>query len=233
MSENPVTLRPGRARLSTAPDAIGSLVIATTIGIERVNAIKTGMTRSPTMTMTSGFKLTRLVASTAPHPYCPWTNARRIGHWRPRTNPALPIPAETPERGLEMQRRCSEKASGFRSAALAPFAAHAPRSATRPPRREAWLRIFVVRCGLPCDPPFGGHSCNGQMIPRFHRAVSAKTALPKTASGAKSERFDASISSRFTPGRDRCAVIRPLCPRSNSESIEPKVPVLPAIQQLV
>jgi hypothetical protein len=74
-----------------------------------------------------------------------------------------------------------------------------PRAATQPLRRRAWLRIFVVRCGLPCDPPFGGHSCNGQMIPRFHRAVSAKTALPKTASGAKSERFDASISSRFTP----------------------------------
>jgi hypothetical protein len=25
-----------------------------------------------------------------------------------------------------------------------------------PPRR-AWLRIFGVRCGLPCDPPVGGH----------------------------------------------------------------------------
>jgi hypothetical protein len=24
---------------------------------------------------------------------------------------------------------------------------------------------------LPCDPPTGGHSCNGGMIPRFHRAV--------------------------------------------------------------
>jgi hypothetical protein len=34
-----------------------------------------------------------------------------------------------------------------------------------------WLRIFVVRCGLPCDPPLGGHSCNGGMIPRFHRGV--------------------------------------------------------------
>src|SRR5262249_35237627 len=40
-------------------------------------------------------------------------------------------------------------------------------------RREAWLRIFVVRCSLPCDPPVGGHSCNGGMVPRFHRAVSA------------------------------------------------------------
>jgi Putative GTP-binding controlling metal-binding len=38
--------------------------------------------------------------------------------------------------------------------------------------RRARLRIFVVRCSLPCDPPVGGHSCNGGMIPRFHRVVS-------------------------------------------------------------
>src|SRR6201984_2114647 len=63
MSENPVTLRPGRARLSTAPDAIGSLVNATTIGIERVNFVRIGMTRSPTITMTSGFSSTRFEAS--------------------------------------------------------------------------------------------------------------------------------------------------------------------------
>jgi hypothetical protein len=63
MSENPVTLRPGRARLSTAPDAIGSLVNATTIGIERVNFVRIGMTRSPTITMTSGFSATRLMAT--------------------------------------------------------------------------------------------------------------------------------------------------------------------------
>src|SRR5262249_12962662 len=37
---------------------------------------------------------------------------------------------------------------------------------------RAWLRTFVVRCGLPYDPPVGGHSCNGGMIPRFHREVS-------------------------------------------------------------
>src|SRR5215467_13861285 len=45
-----------------------------------------------------------------------------------------------------------------RSAASAP---RLPRAATQPPRRRAWLRIFVVRCSLPCDPPVGGHSCNG------------------------------------------------------------------------
>src|SRR5262249_9174423 len=55
-------------------------------------------------------------------------------------------------------------------AAPARPAAHAPRAATPPPRR-AWLRIFVVRCSLPCDPPVGGHSCNGGIIPRFHRVV--------------------------------------------------------------
>src|SRR5262249_8273875 len=45
------------------------------------------------------------------------------------------------------------------------------RAATQPLRRQAWLRIFVVRCSLPCDPPVGGHSCNGGMIPRFRRLV--------------------------------------------------------------
>jgi hypothetical protein len=63
MSENPVTLRPGRARPSTAPDAIGSLVNATTTGIERVKFVTTGMTRLPTITMTSGFSATRFAAS--------------------------------------------------------------------------------------------------------------------------------------------------------------------------
>jgi hypothetical protein len=52
-----------------------------------------------------------------------------------------------------------------------PAAARRPRAATQLPRRRAWLRILFVRCSLPCDPPVGGHSCNGEMIPRFHRAV--------------------------------------------------------------
>src|SRR5262245_36727878 len=50
-------------------------------------------------------------------------------------------------------------------------AARAPRAATQPHHREAWLRIFVVGCSLPCDPPVGGHSCNGGMIPRFQPLV--------------------------------------------------------------
>jgi len=55
--------------------------------------------------------------------------------------------------------------------AALPAAERAPRAATPLPRRRAWPRIFVVRCGLPSDPPVGGHSCHGGMIPRFHRPV--------------------------------------------------------------
>src|SRR5215831_17692647 len=60
---------------------------------------------------------------------------------------------------------------GTQSSAVWPPAAGAPRAATRQPRRRASPRIFVVRCGLPSDPPVGGHSCNGGMIPRFEPLV--------------------------------------------------------------
>jgi hypothetical protein len=70
---------------------------------------------------------------------------------------------------LALSRSSSVK---FRCTAVASFALRAPPAATPPPHRRAWLRISVVQCGLPCDPPLGGHSCNGGIIPRFHRAVS-------------------------------------------------------------
>src|SRR5262245_30177389 len=63
-----------------------------------------------------------------------------------------------------------------------PAAATAPRAAMPPPcRREAWLRVFVVGCSLPCDPPVGGHSCNGGMIPRFECAVCGYFTLGSAA----------------------------------------------------
>jgi hypothetical protein len=34
---------------------------------------------------------------------------------------------------------------------------------------------------LPCDPSVGGHSCNGGMIPRFHRAVCDYFTLGRAA----------------------------------------------------
>src|SRR5436305_7652292 len=77
-----------------------------------------------------------------------------------------------------------------------PPAARVPRAARRLPR-QAWLRIFVVRCGLPCDPPVGGHSCNGGMIPRFHRPVCDLYGAIGVKAGINSILFDltATISS--------------------------------------
>src|SRR5262245_62725012 len=49
-------------------------------------------------------------------------------------------------------------------------AARAPRAATQP-RRRAWLRIFVVRYGLPCDPSGWGSFMQRGMIPRFEPLV--------------------------------------------------------------
>src|SRR5215831_18041332 len=65
------------------------------------------------------------------------------------------------------------------SVARARAAPPAPRAATPPPRRRARLRIFVVRCGLPCDPPVGGRSCNGRMIPRF-QPLGVRGGRPQT-----------------------------------------------------
>jgi hypothetical protein len=50
-----------------------------------------------------------------------------------------------------------------------------------PKHRDAGLYFRIVlpseckntmRAARAADPPVGGHSCNGGMIPRFHRAVS-------------------------------------------------------------
>src|SRR5262249_55446839 len=46
--------------------------------------------------------------------------------------------------------------------------------------------IFGVRCGLPCDPPVGGHSCNGGMISPFHRAVAASRVAAQPCLAANS-----------------------------------------------
>jgi hypothetical protein len=92
-----------------------------------------------------------------------------------------------------------------------PAAAPAPRAAT-PPRRQASLRIFVVRGGLPCDPPVGGHPCHGGMIPRLHRAVSDKNRASEERFGCKIGKVRREhIESLYPPAAtDLCAVIRPV-----------------------
>src|SRR5262249_25022753 len=64
-----------------------------------------------------------------------------------------------------------------------PAAGRARRAATPARRRAGWPRIFVVGYSLPCDPPVGGHSCNGGIIPRFHRAAIGNGAYALTDSG--------------------------------------------------
>src|SRR5262249_20482665 len=44
---------------------------------------------------------------------------------------------------------------------------HSERRRGQPRRRRAWLRIFVVRCGLPCDPPVGVIHAMGESYHAF------------------------------------------------------------------
>src|SRR6516164_9975725 len=87
-----------------------------------------------------------------------------------------------------------------------PPAAPAPRVATQP-RRRAWLRIFVVRCGLPCDPPVGGHSCNGGMIPHFHRGGALARRREALAVARRRDPDVTLVEGRFQ-GRSRPVALR-------------------------
>jgi hypothetical protein len=78
-------------------------------------------------------------------------------------------------------------------------AARVPRTATQPLRRRAWLRIFVARCCLPCDPSLmlcGDHSS-------FH--VAAACLRPAGADTSMSLQHDSdrdrSPSTGDNPGR--------------------------------
>src|SRR5262249_45152526 len=73
---------------------------------------------------------------------------------RPRTT-------ARPNAGAALQMRGAFNRSPARPSG---HAAAAPPSVARNFRRS-----------FPCDPPVGGHSCNGGMIPRFDRAVLEQT----------------------------------------------------------
>src|SRR5262249_11694421 len=90
-------------------------------------------------------------------------------------------PAGTPRRGPEIPDRPPLRARARRRAAPAPLAvARAQRAATRQPRRRAWPRIFVVRCGFPCDPPVGViHAIEGLYHASIARSVT-KAAIGKS-----------------------------------------------------
>ena len=49
---------------------------------------------------------------------------------------------------------------------------------------RAFAQTTLEFKNLPPDPPVGGHSCNGAMIPRFHRAVCDYFTLRAPCGGA-------------------------------------------------
>jgi hypothetical protein len=75
--------------------------------------------------------------------------------------------------------------------------------------RRAWLRIFVVRCSLPCDPPVGGHSRNGDMLPRFHGPVCDLRPI-----GESSEFFECKL------GHSAMSAQCPHCPKAD---VDPRI----------
>jgi hypothetical protein len=64
--------------------------------------------------------------------------------------------------------------------------------------RRASLRIFVVQCSLPCDPPVGGHSCPGEMIPRLGPLITSRAAAKRTFRHFASSRSGRSSSYSIT-----------------------------------
>ena len=91
-------------------------------------------------------------------------------------------------------------------------AAPAPSPATPPLRRRASPRIFGVQCGLPCDPPAGGHSCNGGMIPHFHRCTAGFQS-PRCPLWVRNGHHRSPGHVRFTPQSGQIADIAE-CPLS-------------------
>jgi len=168
-TDRPVTLPPGRAKLAIRPVPTGSPAAPKTIGMTDVACLAATIASVADVTMTSTLSRTNSVAISAKRSGRPSAQRYSIVMVRPSIQPSS-------------RRRCTKAATHWpwdvgvpatrnpivgSGPACCAFAASGHAAASR-----AWLRIFVVRCGLPCDPPIGGHSCNGGMIPRFDRAVS-------------------------------------------------------------
>src|SRR5215831_20275477 len=142
--------------------------------------------------------------------------------WRGQQSPlALPTHRET-----TVRRIVGRRGTDIIRSPASPAVARAPRAAT-PPRRRAWLRIFVVRCSLPCDPPVGGHSCNGRSyhaIARSATKADRQGSLNHSAmsaycpnSGHDQAIYDARCSSGVTIGTRACTATMTL-PRVSASS---------------
>ncbi len=83
MAVNPVTLRPGRARLSAKPLATGSPKVTATIGTVADARRAAPVAAVPEVTMTSAFALTSSPASSARLSNLPSAKRHSIARLRP------------------------------------------------------------------------------------------------------------------------------------------------------
>src|SRR5262249_22769727 len=72
-----------------------------------------------------------------------------------------------------------------------------------PRRRAAWLKIFVVRCSLPCDPPAGGHFMQWRDDTTFPSRSDASGQASSSPPGAWPHHFLPAFSAT-TSVRPRC-----------------------------
>src|SRR5262249_19840855 len=96
----PVTLPPGRLRLSTIPAATGSELVVKTIGMVLVAAITARTAgRAPPTRMTATLRLMRSAASAGARSKCPSAQRYSITTLRPSAKPVSPRPPWNPEIG--------------------------------------------------------------------------------------------------------------------------------------
>src|SRR5262249_28096638 len=145
----------------------------------------TGQLRARTLLLLSACPTSN--SKTQQLPWLAWTeflNPTSMANSRWGQQPLLPLLNARPPCTASRHRICAR-----------------PRAATRPPRRRAWPRIFVVGCRLPCDPPVGGHAhategtlarfdgavC-GHFAPQVRSAAFLRLAWRTSASAPSSER---------------------------------------------
>src|SRR5262249_39325429 len=84
--------------------------------------------------------------------------------------------------------------------ATLPIAGPTPRAATQPLRRRVWLRIFVVRCSLPCDP--SGWGSSKQWRGRYHASIARSVPTSRSMDDEWPEDLRAVMARARTEGCD-------------------------------
>src|SRR5262249_26734357 len=121
--ENPVTLPPGLAKLSTKPSPTGSAHIANTIGTVWVCSNTAFVSGVSLTRITSGFKATSSTAAASPrNPYCCYASVHGSECYGPPSSPALQAVAQT-SGSVTHHQRARRSAAPDRVAERVPAAA--------------------------------------------------------------------------------------------------------------